>query len=136
MSGVELGLSEANYSESPSSGGHAFEKYKKCFNLALDHCEDDKLDKLRAVNNDEVTLQRDWETWLKEKKALVEQIMIQFCAFNINYDQFKFTIEEDSPEDKNSIESKNSEEKGNKNVDWRKWLENILDVSKMTTYEK
>ncbi|EXX55884.1 hypothetical protein RirG_221230 [Rhizophagus irregularis DAOM 197198w] len=48
----------------------------------------------------------------------------------------KFTIEEDSPEDKNSIESKNSEEKGNKNVDWRKWLENILDVSKMTTYEK
>jgi hypothetical protein len=39
-------------------------------------------------------------------------------------------------DDENSIESKNSEEKGNKNVDWRKWLENVLEVSKMATYEK
>ncbi|CAG8746701.1 663_t:CDS:2, partial [Funneliformis caledonium] len=38
----------------------------------------------------------------------------------------KFTIEE--PEDENSNESKNSGEKDiNKNVDWKKWLENVLE---------
>ncbi|GES82935.1 hypothetical protein GLOIN_2v1768430 [Rhizophagus clarus] len=59
----------------PTARTRAFEKYRKCFNLALDRSEGDKLDRLRAVNNDEETLQRDWETWLKEKKAV--------CLFHV-----------------------------------------------------
>ncbi|KAF0465377.1 hypothetical protein F8M41_026291 [Gigaspora margarita] len=47
----------------------AIEKYRKCFDLALSRSEGDKLDKLRAVNNNAEILQRDWEIWLKEKKA-------------------------------------------------------------------
>src|SRR4051794_4273751 len=36
----------------PTARARAFEKYRKSFNLALDRSEDDKLDRLRAVNND------------------------------------------------------------------------------------
>ncbi|RIA92758.1 hypothetical protein C1645_820273 [Glomus cerebriforme] len=53
----------------------------------------------------------------------------------------KFAPEE--PEDENPFRSKNSAERDNQNVvdpinvvDWREWLENVLEVSKLTTYEK
>lgn len=36
----------------PTVRARAIEKYKKCFDLALSRSEGDKLDKLRAVNND------------------------------------------------------------------------------------
>ncbi|CAG8708599.1 16278_t:CDS:10, partial [Dentiscutata erythropus] len=55
----------------PTIRARAIEKYRKCFNFALSRSEGDKLDKLRAVNNDEEILQRDWEIWLKEKKAIL-----------------------------------------------------------------
>jgi len=35
----------------PTARARAIEKYKKCFNFALSRSEGDKLNKLRAVNN-------------------------------------------------------------------------------------
>ncbi|KAF0531173.1 hypothetical protein F8M41_011873 [Gigaspora margarita] len=54
----------------PKARSRAIEKYKKCFNLALSRSKDANLDKLKAVNNSEKIIQRDWEIWLKEKKAI------------------------------------------------------------------
>ncbi|CAB4431401.1 unnamed protein product [Rhizophagus irregularis] len=50
----------------------AFSNYSmllKCFDLAIKRSEGDKLSELRAMNSDEVSIQRDWEIWLKEKKS-------------------------------------------------------------------
>ncbi|CAG8587431.1 3442_t:CDS:10 [Funneliformis caledonium] len=53
----------------PTARARALSKDRKCFDLALGRSEGNKLDKLRDVNNDEETLQRDWETWLKKKSS-------------------------------------------------------------------
>ncbi|CAG8681937.1 2626_t:CDS:2, partial [Cetraspora pellucida] len=54
----------------PTARYRAIDTYKKCFSLALSRSKGATLDKLRAINNDEETIQRDWEIWLKEKKAI------------------------------------------------------------------
>ncbi|CAI2184848.1 9341_t:CDS:10 [Funneliformis geosporum] len=64
----------------PTARTRAIERYKKCFDFAVSRSEGDKLDKLKAVNNDEEILQRDWEIWLKEKKAIL--------ACRANHDTF------------------------------------------------
>ncbi|PKC07764.1 hypothetical protein RhiirA5_417784 [Rhizophagus irregularis] len=68
-------------------------------------------------------------------KLVIQPEMKQLYPHISFIKKVKFTIEE--PEDENSIESKNLREKDiNKNINWRKWLENVLEVSKMATYEK
>ncbi|CAG8577266.1 12178_t:CDS:2, partial [Rhizophagus irregularis] len=37
----------------------------------IKHSEGDKLSELRAMNSDEVSIQHDWEIWLKEKKTIL-----------------------------------------------------------------
>ncbi|PKC64032.1 hypothetical protein RhiirA1_443045 [Rhizophagus irregularis] len=68
-------------------------------------------------------------------KLVIQPEMKQLYPHISFIKKVKFTIEE--PEDENSIESKNLREKDiNKNINWRKWLKNVLEVSKMATYEK
>ncbi|UZO15390.1 uncharacterized protein OCT59_006817 [Rhizophagus irregularis] len=68
-------------------------------------------------------------------KLVIQPEMKQLYPYISFIKKVKFTIEE--PEDENSIESKNLREKDiYKNINWRKWLENVLEVSKMATYEK
>ncbi|KAF0519114.1 hypothetical protein F8M41_016632 [Gigaspora margarita] len=54
----------------PEARTRAIDTYKRCFKIALSRSEGTTLNKLKAVNNNEKFIQRDWETWLKEKKTI------------------------------------------------------------------
>ncbi|RHZ83711.1 hypothetical protein Glove_88g35 [Diversispora epigaea] len=55
----------------PTQRRRAIDKYKKCLAIAINRSRDANLNKLRAVDNNEEAIQRDWEIWLKEKKAIL-----------------------------------------------------------------
>ncbi|RUP44679.1 hypothetical protein BC936DRAFT_149144 [Jimgerdemannia flammicorona] len=65
----------------PTHRIRAIEKYKMAFAQALRMSEDGA--RLRKVKNDEETIQRDWETWLGEKKTISVSRSIHDTNVNI-----------------------------------------------------
>ncbi|CAG8688624.1 4033_t:CDS:2, partial [Funneliformis mosseae] len=55
----------------PTQRIRAINKYKKCLAIAINRSKGSMLDKLKALDTNEEFIQRDWETWLKEKKAIL-----------------------------------------------------------------
>ncbi|CAG8580638.1 1362_t:CDS:10 [Funneliformis caledonium] len=55
----------------PTQRIRAINKYKKCLAIAINRSNGSMLDKLKALDTNEEFIQRDWETWLKEKKAVL-----------------------------------------------------------------
>ncbi|CAG8592853.1 4605_t:CDS:10 [Paraglomus occultum] len=55
----------------PNQRGRAIAKYKKGLVIAMKRSKGSNLAKLKALDSDVETIQRDWEIWLKEKKAIL-----------------------------------------------------------------